>query len=101
MSYTRNRTEQETIISFDESDGTAKVYTASRAMLRKLEKLEKAYPDSVVCTWVEPTEKITPMAKKYQLPISYIKLRGPRQMSERQRQVLEEARQAKTSQNQF
>ena len=96
--YTRNAVERETIINFDETSKTATVYSASNQTLRQLENLSEAYPDSVRCVYTEPTNKISPRARKYEVPVSFIKFRGPRQMSERQREALEKAR-AKSNQN--
>ena len=100
MKYSRNKTESETTISFDEYNGTARVYTASVPILRKFEKLEKDYPDVVKCVWAESTDKITPRAKKFEMPVRFIKFRGPRQMSDRQKQALEVARAKASAQNQ-
>lgn len=101
--YTRCREERETTINFDESCGIATVYSCSQTVLKKLMALAEKYPDTVKAIWTEPTHRITPVAMKYEIPVSSIKFKGPRQMSDKQRAALDALhdRQRQSSQNQF
>lgn len=72
--------ERETIITFNEKDETANVYTMNRALARKLDGLTvtranaarrvKAYPDG---------------AQEYEVPKKWVKVNPPRVYSEEQR----------------
>ena len=53
MNYTRSRIERETVIRFDEFDRTAHIYTASPAVIRRLDRLAAALPTVYRCIWRE------------------------------------------------
>lgn len=75
--------EQETIITFNEKDPTASVYTMNRALIRKLDGLTatranearrvKTYPDG---------------AQEYEVPKKWVKVQPSRVYSEEQRAVM-------------
>lgn len=76
------REEQETIITFNENDPTASVYTMNRALIRKLDGLTvtranearrvKTYPDG---------------AQEYEVPKKWVKVSPPRILSDAQREA--------------
>lgn len=74
------RTEQETTISFSSADTMATVYTASKTVMRKLDKLVEQYPQYYRLT--EQTE----VSKTYSMPKSYVSYRKPRALSKEQRE---------------
>lgn len=77
------RYEQETIISYNNEEKTATVYTCDKSLIRKLD--EMARKDSTI---IETTRD--EYSKTYKLPKRYIKVKIPRQLSEEQRQKLAE-----------
>lgn len=87
MAYTPTKVEQETILRFDESTGTATVYTASPVWMRRMGKLIAGGADITV----KHEDKIDGIviARTYELPKSFIKVRPPRVMSEKQKEVFE------------
>lgn len=80
-----SRYEQETIITYNEEEKTAGVYTHNKALLRRLDKLSQERPDE--CR----LEKLRPDAADYIIPKAWVRVRPPRQMSEEQKTRLMEA----------
>lgn len=75
-----SRTEQETIITFNEADSTAEVFTFNGRMQRTLAKLAEDRPDDV------RRVKGTPEGgETYIVPKGWIKVRASRIMSEAQK----------------
>ena len=71
MAY--SRCEQETSIVWDEEEKVAHIYTASPVMIRKLDKLAAALPDTYKCMWAQSDG----MAKKYEVNKRYIRFGKP------------------------
>ena len=76
--------EMETIVNYNAAEQTATVYTRDKAVMRKLDRLVEAYPESY--RLVEQTE----IDKTYSMPKSYVTYRKPRMLSDKHR---EQARQ--------
>ena len=76
--------EMETIVNYNAAEQTATVYTRDKAVMRKLDRLVEAYPESY--RLVEQTD----IDKTYSMPKSYVNYRKPRMLSDKQR---EQARQ--------
>ena len=74
------RYEQETIILMNAGDKKATVYTADRTVMRRLDKLVKAYPD------IYRIESEDDVSKTYTMPKTYVSYRKPRAISEAKRQ---------------
>ena len=76
--------EMETIVNYNAAEQTATVYTRDKAVMRKLDRLVEAYPESY--RLVDQTD----IDKTYSMPKSYVTYRKPRMLSDKQR---EQARQ--------
>ena len=74
------RYEQETIILMNAGDKEAIVYTADRAVMRKLDALVKKHPESYRIASEDE------LSKTYCIPKSYVSYRRPRAVSEEKRQ---------------
>lgn len=72
--------EMETIVNYNAAEQTATVYTRDKAVMRKLDRLVEAYPESY--RLVEQTE----IDKTYSMPKSYVTYRKPRSVSTEQRE---------------
>ena len=81
-----SRYEQETIITFNEEEKTAGVYTHNKALIRKLEQLTHDRPDE--CR----LEKVSHegQAVDYIIPKSWVKINPTRILSEEQRTAMAE-----------
>lgn len=75
-----SRYEQETIINYNAGEATAIIYTRDKTVMRRLDKLVTAYPDTYKLT--EQDE----ISKTYFAPKEYISYRKPRKISEEQRE---------------
>ena len=73
------RYEQETIILMNAGDKKATVYTADRTVMRRLDKLVKAYPD------IYRIVSEDGVSKTYTMPKSHVTYRRPRILSEDKR----------------
>ena len=73
MKYNFTKAEQETHITWDAVDNLAHIYTARPSMIRKLDKLVKAYPNEYKCVWTDSLYD----AKKYTVPARYIRFGKP------------------------
>ena len=76
-----SRLEQETIVNYNAGEQTATVYTRDKAVMRRLDALKDAYPD---------TYKLigeTDIDKTYEMPKSLINYRKPMRISAAQREA--------------
>lgn len=76
--------ERETIITYNNAEDTANVYSLNLPMLRKIRKLAEDYPDDV---------KILHQADdmiEATVPKSWVKIRPPRKLSDEQREAMAE-----------
>ena len=74
-----SRLEQETIVNYNAAEQTATVYTRDKAVMRRLDALKDAFPD---------TYKLigqTDIDKTYEMPKSLVNFRKPMRLSEAQR----------------
>ena len=74
---TYSRAEQETSIVWDEEQKVARIYTASPATMRKLDKLCEACPDEYKQTWTETDKNGRVTAAKYQVPAKLVRFAKP------------------------
>lgn len=74
------RYEQETIVNYNAGEQTAIVYTADKAIMRKLNNLVAEYPE--VYKLIEDTN----VSKTYSMPKSHVCYRKPRKLSDEQRE---------------
>jgi len=78
-----SRYEQETIITYNNEEKTANVYTYDKSLIRQINSRLSDFPDIKLIRngedWAE-----------YSLPKNYIKVRFPRQISDEQRQAMAE-----------
>lgn len=88
------REEQETIITFNEKDQTANVYTMNKALTRKLDSLTVTRADDARRVKTYPDG-----AQEYEVPKKWVKVSPPRILSDAQREAAlknaEAARKAK------
>lgn len=93
-----SRLEQETIINFNEEEGTARVYTFNRALQNRLARLAADRPED--CR-VDPDERLSiDGAMAYIVPKKWIKVSPPRQFSmteEKREKLLENVRKAQAA----
>lgn len=88
--------EQETIITYNEEEGTAGVYTHNKSLLRKLEQLSRARPDE--CKLEEMSRG--GQAADYIIPKSWVKITPKRLLTEAEKaQRLEAVRIARMARN--
>lgn len=85
--------EQETIINFNEKEGTASVYTYNPTLQQKLERLAQERPQECVLDEARDYSGALVCA----IPKRWIKITPPRILSEAQKAVLEKARMAANS----
>ena len=71
--------EQETIINYNAGEQIATVYTADKAVMRKIDALVTEYPD------IYRVVNETDIGKEYSMPKLYVGYRKPRRISEEQR----------------
>lgn len=79
-----SKIEQETIINFNEAEGTASVYTHSEALKRQLSELCRSHPGQVRQTDANRWGGLT-----FELPKKWLKVSPPRVLSPAQRAVLD------------
>ena len=72
-----SKAEQETTIVWDEEQRVARIYTASPATMRKLDKLCEVCPDEYTCTWTETDKKGRVTAAKYEVAAKLVKFGKP------------------------
>lgn len=81
------RAERESILTFNEQEPSASVYTHNAALIRKLDALAVSRPEE--CRRVRVCHD--GQAAEYELPKGWIKVSPPRQLSEAQRQATQKA----------
>ena len=69
--------EQETIINYNQEERTAQIFTYSKSLISRIEKLRKRLPDDVALLREEPTG-----AREYRVPKSCIDIKIPPRLSE-------------------
>ena len=79
-----SRIEQETVINFNEAEGTASVYTHNAALKEQLLVLCQSYPEQVRQTADNGRGGLT-----FALPKKWLKVTPPRVLSPAQREVLD------------
>lgn len=72
--------EMETIVNYNAGEQTATVYTRDKVVMRKLDRLVEAYPESY--RLVDQSD----IDKTYSMPKSYVNYRKPRKVSNEQRE---------------
>jgi hypothetical protein len=90
--YTLNQYERETIISFNDGEDNASFYTCNKAWQRKLDKLCSQNKGVTL-------EREDEHSKWYTIPKKWIKVRIPRQLSEKQRKELAQRARANFGKN--
>lgn len=86
--------EQETTISWYRRDAVASVYTSDNTMLTKMKKLMAKSPDCKLknITWSKDGE---PTGYFFEVPVRFVKVLKPKEVSEEQRAALSERLKAK------
>ena len=84
-----SRIEQETIITFNEQEKEANVYTFNRKMKRRLEELSKRFPNDVTLDTVGSVGDVT-----YSIPKQWVRINAGKVLSAEQKAAL--AEQART-----
>ena len=79
-----SRSEQETIINFNEAEGMASIYTHNSALQERLSGLCSSYPEQVRQTADNGRGGLT-----FELPKKWLKVTPPRVLSPAQRAVLD------------
>ena len=79
-----SRLEQETLVNYNAGEQTATVYTRDKAVMRRLDALKDAFPD----TYRLISE--TDIDKTYEMPKSLVNFRKPMRISEAQREAARE-----------
>lgn len=79
-----SKIEQETIINFNEADGTASIYTHNEALKRQLSELYRTHPEQV-----RQTDANRWGGLSFELPKKWLKVSPPRILSPAQRAVLD------------
>ena len=82
--------EKETVINFNEAEGTASVYTHNEALKRQLLELGQSHPEQVRQTAANAWGGLT-----FELPKKWLKVSPPRVLSPAQRAVLDRMNQNK------
>ena len=85
-----SKIEQETIINFNEAEGTASVYTHNEALKRQLSELCRSHSEQVRQTDANRWGGLT-----IELPKKWLKVSPPRVLSPAQRAVLDRMNQDK------
>ena len=79
-----SRLEQETIVNYNAGEQTATVYTRDKAVMRRLDALKDAFPDTYRLISETDIDKI------YEMPKSLVNFRKPMRISEAQREAARE-----------
>lgn len=83
-----SRYEQETIVSFNEEEQTASVYTHNRALRNRLQRLAQERPTECRLLGTGSGGR----AADYSIPKGWLKVRASRILSEAQKESLQKAR---------
>lgn len=78
--------ERETIVNFNDGEDVASVYTHNRALRRKLDKLAADRPEDCKLFRVSHDG----LAAEFYVPKKWIKISPPRQVSQAQREKMQE-----------
>ena len=81
---TISREEQETIVNYNAAEQTATVYTRDKTVMRRLDALKDAFPDTYRLIGE------TDIDKTYEMPKSLVNFRKPMRISEAQREAARE-----------
>ena len=79
-----SREEQETIVNYNAGEPTSTVYTRDKAVMRRLDALKDAYPDTYHLIGE------TDIDKTYEMPKSLVNFRKPMTISDEQREAARE-----------
>lgn len=83
-----SKLERETIITYNEAEAEAEIYTYNRPLQRKLEKLSQEHPEDVKILCTDKTG-----SKTFRLPKKFVTVRASRQISkELQEKMAQSAR---------
>lgn len=94
MNYKFSRYEMETTVNFNAEEKTASLYTRDKAVMRRLDKLVKEFPDLFKCVRKTEVDGTYEFPKKYAMP------KRPRIMSEERRaQMAERLAKARAAQD--
>lgn len=80
--------ERETIITFNETQEPAEVFTHNPAMIRKLDALTDQRPEEVTCCRAETINGVE--LREYRVPKKWVKVNASRILSEDQKQAIRE-----------
>lgn len=86
--------ERETIITFDETQAPAAVYTFNPALIRKLDDLTDARSEEIKCIRAESINGVE--CREYELPKKWLKVNASRILDEEQRKAWAERFQSKS-----
>ncbi len=75
------RYEMETLVNYNAGEDRATVYTADKAVMRRMDKLVSEFPEQYKL--LEQTD----YAKTYSMPKSYVSYRKPRKLTDEQREL--------------
>jgi hypothetical protein len=78
--YKLSNWERETIISFNDDEKTAEVYTCNYAWMRKMDKLCEEFPETFVL------KRQDAHSKTYDIPKKFVAIRKPRILTDEQKQ---------------
>jgi len=78
--------ERETVILFNEAQSTAEIETHNAAMKRRLDAIRQKHPEDITLVRRDSS------ANTYTFPKSWVKIHPPRNVSEKQREHLRNAR---------
>jgi len=91
-----NKAERETIITFNETNEPAEIFTYNPALIRRLDALVESREDAE-CYKSEAIGGV--LCKSYRVPKKWIKVNAPRLLTEAQRQELSERARRNLSRN--
>ena len=77
----RTKKERETIITFNEEDSLAKVYTCNKKMRTKLDKAVETRPDKGKVVWTEKSDYNAVVSRSYMVPKDWIRIKSQRVMT--------------------
>ena len=84
------RSEQETIIRFDEQGRNADVYTHNKKIMSRLAELQARFPSDVVLQ--RTRQETSPECAEYELPKAWIRINPPRKAAELSEEQKEQRR---------
>lgn len=81
--------ERETVITFDETQAPAEIYTHNPAMIRKLDALCEERPKDIQCIRAERMNENIHV-REYRCPKKWVRVQAPRIMSDEERAAMSE-----------